>query len=130
MLPLTDFIEHFKHVAHPVSGLTLLIDCFFKCHSLLITLFTPLLWLVLLEFLCYCGLCRTSETQGCKTLSVFVCGQHLRHLMQCFAEDLLALLSNSSTICVILLELNPCLFMLRTYKNILEARVRSCRLEL
>lgn len=63
MLPLTDFIERFKHVAHPVSGLTLLIDCFFKCHYLLITLFTPLLWLVLLEFLlCYCGLCRTSET--------------------------------------------------------------------
>lgn len=72
MLSLKDFIEHFKRVAHCVSGLTLLIDCFFKCHYLLVILFTPLLWLVFLEW-CYCGLCGTSETLRAVKLCQCLC---------------------------------------------------------
>lgn len=67
------------------------------------------------------------DSWGCKTVSVFVCGQHVRqHLMQqCSVEDLLALLSNSCAICVIPAWAEFLPFYAQDVKKNLEARVRS-----
>lgn len=46
-------------------------------------------------------------------------------MQQCFVEDLLALLSNPCTICVIPAWAEPLPFYAEDIKKILEARVRS-----